>query len=81
MAWACKASLDVPRHEVRGTRVPVRSWSRSALCWSMAPALRQRPYLDEAVLLKTRSRKLCMTCHWVRHHAGVNCIPANCTRG
>ncbi len=35
----------------------------------------QWPYLDEAVLLKTRSRKVCMTCHWLRHHAGVNCIP------
>ena len=33
------------------------------------------PYLDEGVLLKTRSRKVCMTCHWFRHHAGVNCIP------
>ncbi len=33
------------------------------------------PYLDEGVLLKTRSRKVCMTCHWFRHHAGANCIP------
>jgi hypothetical protein len=33
------------------------------------------PYLHEAVLLKTRSRKVCMTCHWFRHHAGVNCVP------
>ena len=33
------------------------------------------PYLDEVVLLKTRSSKVCMTCHWFRHHAGVNCIP------
>ena len=33
------------------------------------------PYLDEGVLLKTRSRQVCMTCHWFRHHAGVNCIP------
>ncbi|TWB86853.1 hypothetical protein FB106_1313 [Synechococcus sp. Ace-Pa] len=33
------------------------------------------PFLDEAVLLPTRSRKVCMTCHWFRHHAGVNCIP------
>jgi hypothetical protein len=33
------------------------------------------PYLDEGVLLKTRSRKVCMTCHWFRHHAGVNGIP------
>ncbi len=23
------------------------------------------PYLDEGVLLKTRSRKVCMTCHWM----------------
>jgi hypothetical protein len=23
------------------------------------------PYLDEGVLLKTRSRKVCMTCHFV----------------
>jgi hypothetical protein len=23
MAWACKASLDVPQNQVRGTRVPV----------------------------------------------------------
>ena len=27
------------------------------------------PYLDESTLLKTRSRKVCMTCHWFRHHA------------
>ena len=33
------------------------------------------PYLDEGILLKTRSRKVCMTCHWFRHHAGVNAIP------
>ncbi len=39
-----------------------------------AEAIEAWPYLDEAVLLKTRSRKVCMTCHWIRHHAGVNCI-------
>jgi hypothetical protein len=33
------------------------------------------PSLDEGVLLKTRSRKVCMTCHWFRNHAGVNGIP------
>ena len=31
-------------------------------------------YLDEGTLFKTRSRKVCMTCHWFRHHAGVNGI-------
>jgi len=33
------------------------------------------PYLEQDVLRKTRSRKVCMTCHWFRHHAGANCIP------
>jgi hypothetical protein len=33
------------------------------------------PYLDQEVLQRTRSRKVCMTCHWFRHHAGVNGIP------
>ena len=33
------------------------------------------PYLDEEVLISIRSRKACMTCHWLRRHAGVNCIP------
>ena len=33
------------------------------------------PYLDEAVLLNTRSRKVYMTCYRFRHHAGLNCIP------
>ena len=33
------------------------------------------PYLDSDVLLASRSRKVCMTCHWFRHHAGGQCIP------
>ena len=33
------------------------------------------PDLDGGVLLKTRCRKVCMSCHWFRHHAGVNGIP------
>ena len=33
------------------------------------------PFLDEGVLLKTRSRQVCMTCHFFRHHPGPNCIP------
>ena len=32
------------------------------------------PYLDQEVLLSSRSRQVCITCHWFRHHAGVNCI-------
>jgi len=38
-------------------------------------AIEAWPFLDETVLLLTRSRKVCMTCHWFRHHAGVNCTP------
>jgi hypothetical protein len=33
------------------------------------------PFLDQEVLVQARSRKVCMTCHWFRHQAGVNCIP------
>ncbi|WP_255140300.1 galactose oxidase [Synechococcus sp. Lug-A] len=32
------------------------------------------PYLDEEVLVASRSRKVCLTCHFFRHRAGVNCI-------
>lgn len=35
----------------------------------------QWPYLDEEVLVASRSRKVCLTCHFFRHHDGVNCIP------
>ena len=40
------------------------------------------PYLDEGVLLKTHSRKVCMTCHFVITPASTasRCSPANCTR-
>ena len=33
------------------------------------------PYLDGAVLQKCRSHRVCMTCHFFRHHPGPNCIP------
>ena len=35
----------------------------------------QWPYLDEEVLVASRSAKICMTCHWFRHRAEVNGIP------
>ncbi len=47
----------------------------AALAARLEAPVEEWPYLDEAVLLNTRSRKVCMTCHWFRHHAGVNCIP------
>jgi hypothetical protein len=41
------------------------------------------PDLEGDVVAKTRSRKVCMTCHWFRHHVAVNGIPVltcSCTR-
>jgi hypothetical protein len=38
-------------------------------------AVEEWPYLDQEMLLQARSRKVCMTCHWFRHHAEVNGIP------
>jgi hypothetical protein len=32
-------------------------------------------YLDEGVLRPSRSRNVCMTCHWFRYHPGADCIP------
>ena len=46
----------------------------AALAARLATPIEEWPCLDESTLLKTRSRKVCMTCH-LRHHAGVNCIP------
>jgi hypothetical protein len=47
----------------------------AALAARLETQIEEWPYLDEGVLLKTRSRKVCMTCRWFRHHAGVNGIP------
>jgi len=33
------------------------------------------PWLDQDVLRKSRSRQVCMTCHFFRHHPGANGIP------
>ena len=32
-------------------------------------------YLDDGVLIASRSRQVCMTCHFFRHHPGPECIP------
>ena len=59
----------------------VMALSRSRSTRSVAAAVEAAgdceawPYLDGDVLLASRSRKVCMTCHWFRHHAGAQCIP------
>lgn len=52
----------------RGTRPAPSSPADDGCC-------EQLPYLDEEVLVASRSSKVCLTCHFFRHHAGVNCIP------
>ena len=47
----------------------------AALAARLKFPMEEWPYLDESALQKSRSRKVCITCHWFRHHAGVNCIP------
>jgi hypothetical protein len=59
----------------------VMALSRSRAARSVAAAVEAAvdceawPSLDEGVLRPSRSRKVCMTCHWFRHHAGAECIP------
>ncbi len=55
------------------SRVPFRALSKDAAAREIP--IDACPYLDEEVLLSSRSRQVCITCHWFRHHAGVNCIP------
>jgi len=59
----------------------VMALSRSRSARSVAAAVEAAgdceawPYLDEDVLRPSRSRKVCMTCHWFRYHPGADCIP------
>ena len=47
----------------------------TVMAGALETPIEEWPYLNEVTLLKTSSRKVCMTCHWLRHHEGVNCIP------
>jgi hypothetical protein len=38
-------------------------------------AIEDWPWLDQDVLRSSRSRQVCMTGHFFRHHPGPNCIP------
>ncbi len=42
---------------------------------SREEAIEEWPYLDQDMQIMDRSRKVCMTCHWFRHHAGASWIP------
>jgi hypothetical protein len=37
----------------------------AALAAQLETPIEDWPYLDEGTLVKTRSRKVCMTCHWM----------------
>ena len=38
-------------------------------------AIEDWPWLDQEVLIASRSHQLCMTCHFFRHHPGPDSIP------
>ncbi|MEB3172145.1 MAG: galactose oxidase [Synechococcaceae cyanobacterium] len=42
---------------------------------SRSEPIEQWPWLDQGVLLPSRSRQVCLTCHFFRHHPGPDCIP------
>ena len=42
---------------------------------SRIDAIEDWPWLNLDVLHSSRSRQVCMTCHFFRHHPGPNCIP------
>ena len=65
--YLCKLSAMAP------SRVPSRGLSGDPASGEIP--IDAWPYLDEEVLKSSRSRQVCITCHWFRHHAGVNCIP------
>jgi len=42
---------------------------------SRIEAIEDWPWLDQQVLRSSRSHRVCMTCHFFRHHPGPDCIP------
>ena len=70
-------SLLVQVYALRGLMALSRSRSARSVAVAVEAAgdCEAWPYLDGDVLLPSRSRKVCMTCHWFRHHAGAQCIP------
>ena len=70
------ASTDVRTH--RGlVMVLSRSSSDRSVAAVVAAAgdCEAWPCLEQDVLRPSRSRKVCMTCHWFQHHARPQCIP------
>jgi hypothetical protein len=42
---------------------------------SRSEPLEDWPYLNAEQLMRSRSRRVCMTCHWFRHHGGPDGVP------
>lgn len=42
---------------------------------SIEESIEEWPFLDQARLVASRSRRICLTCHWFRHCAGAEGIP------
>ena len=72
-------SLLVQVYALRGLMAASRIRSTAVAAGSDCEAW---PYLDEDVLRPSRSRKVCMTCHWsgtTREPSASLCSPASCT--
>jgi hypothetical protein len=55
--------------------VPVNSSGLEPSRWE---PIEDWPWLDQEVLVTSRSHQVCMTCHAFRHHPGPNGIPLLC---
>ena len=52
--------VPVPLSRLQPSRIePVEEW----------------PWLNQGVLVTSRSRQVCLTCHFFRHYPATNCIP------
>ena len=60
MRRSCPSRVEspTPSSGTAAGKIPIDAW----------------PNLNGEVLLSSRSRKVCMTCHWFSHHASVNRI-------
>jgi hypothetical protein len=54
---------------------PVVPVPLSRLQPSRPEPIEQWPWLDQEVLIPSRSRQVCLTCHFFRHHPAPECIP------
>jgi len=60
MQWAMANGFPVPLSRLQPSRID---------------AIEDWPWVDQDMLRSSRSRQVCMSCHFLRYHPGPNCIP------